>query len=66
MEIRVIDKVSFLGLVYGNHYSIVMPRHTKYYLGCYEDGELVGGMSLGWGHTAEVDYTEVISHVRYY
>ncbi len=48
-EIKEIDKNSFLQLVYNNHYSIVMPRITKYYLGCFMDGLLVGGLSLGWG-----------------
>jgi hypothetical protein len=49
MEIKEVDKQSFLKLVYNYHYSIVMPRHTKYYLGCFLNNKLVGGISLGWG-----------------
>jgi len=49
MEIKPIKKEDFLKMVYDYHYSIVMPRHTKHYLGCFQDNELVGGVSLGWG-----------------
>lgn len=49
MHIEDITKDKFLNLVYKYHYSIVMPRHTKYYLGCFLDNNLVGGISLGWG-----------------
>ena len=31
------------------HYSPVMPRLTKHYLGFFLDEELVGVMTLGWG-----------------
>lgn len=48
-EIREVEKRCFLDLVYKYHYSIVMPIHTKRYLGCFLENELVGGLSLGWG-----------------
>jgi hypothetical protein len=31
------------------HYSAVMPKLTKHWLGCYEDEKLVGVLTLGWG-----------------
>ena len=31
------------------HYSAVMPKLTKHYLGAYVDDELVGVLTLGWG-----------------
>ena len=31
------------------HYSKIMPRLTKYFLGCYLEDELVGVLTLGWG-----------------
>ena len=31
------------------HYSPVMPKLTKHYLGAYQDDELVGILTLGWG-----------------
>ena len=31
------------------HYSQIMPRLTKYYLGFYEDNVLCGVVTLGWG-----------------
>lgn len=49
MEIREVDKAEFLGLVYANHYSLTMPRHTKHYLGAFQGDRLVGVVSLGWG-----------------
>lgn len=49
LQIREVDKSKFLALVYDYHYSIVMPRHTKHYLGCFLNDRLVGGISLGWG-----------------
>lgn len=48
-QIREVSKQEFLSLVYQYHYSIVMPRHTKHYLGCFMEEKLVGGISLGWG-----------------
>jgi hypothetical protein len=47
--IKEIEKPLFLNMVYDFHYSIVMPRHTKHYLGCFMGDKLVGGISLGWG-----------------
>lgn len=48
-EIIEIDKAMFCNMVYQYHYSIIMPKITKHYLGCFQDGKLVGGISLGWG-----------------
>ncbi len=31
------------------HYSPVMPKLTKHWLGAYQDDELVGVLTLGWG-----------------
>jgi hypothetical protein len=31
------------------HYSKIMPKLTKHYLGCFLSGELVGVLTLGWG-----------------
>lgn len=47
--VREIKKQDFLELVYKYHYSIVMPRLTKHYLGCFLEEKLVGCVSLGWG-----------------
>lgn len=32
-----------------HHYSKVMPKLTKHYLGLIVDGEIVGTLTLGWG-----------------
>ena len=31
------------------HYSKIMPKLTKHFLGCYLENELVGVLTLGWG-----------------
>ncbi len=31
------------------HYSDVMPRHTKHFLGFYQGDKLIGVLTLGWG-----------------
>lgn len=49
MEIREIDKELAVPFIKKYHYSKIMPRLTKYYLGFYENDELQGVVSLGWG-----------------
>ena len=54
---RLVDLISEL------HYSPIMPRLTKHYLGCYVDDKLVGGLTFGWGtrpkHTIQKMFPEV-------
>jgi len=58
LEVREIDKVEALSLVFSFHYSKIMPRLTEVYLGGFIDDELVGVITLGWGvrplHTIRV------------
>lgn len=49
MIIKEIDKESCIELLQTYHYSAIMPRLTKYYLGAYIDGKLIGCLTLGWG-----------------
>ena len=44
-----VTKECFVGLVRQYHYSKVIPRLTKHYLGFFRDGKLIGTISLGWG-----------------
>jgi hypothetical protein len=44
-----ISKPSAVAFVQTHHYSKVMPRLTKHYLGVHTDGKLVGVLTLGWG-----------------
>lgn len=48
-EIREIDKTIAIDFVQERHYSKVMPRLTKHWLGCFYGDELVGVITLGWG-----------------
>ena len=54
---RLVDLISEL------HYSPIMPRLTKHYLGCYVDDKLVGGLTFGWGtrpkHTIQKMFPEL-------
>lgn len=49
MIIREIDKDVAVTFIKKYHYSKIMPRLTKYYLGFYEEDELCGVVTLGWG-----------------
>jgi len=50
-----IDRIGFISrnqameLVTKYHYSLVMPRINKYFIGAFENGKLVGVLTLGWG-----------------
>lgn len=46
LEISKADAVTF---VQNTHYSPVMPKLTKHYLGFFLENELVGVLTLGWG-----------------
>ena len=49
IEMKLVDwRVATL-FVQERHYSPVMPKLTKKWLGAYQDDELVGVLTLGWG-----------------
>ena len=48
-EIRVIDQNRATNFILKYHYSKIMPRLNKYYLGVFENKELLGVITLGWG-----------------
>lgn len=48
-KVRELTKAVATDFVQLHHYSPVMPKLTKHYLGFYVDDELVGVLSLGWG-----------------
>ena len=47
--IKEVDRAIATELVQSNHYSPVMPKLTKHWLGVYKGEELVGVITLGWG-----------------
>jgi hypothetical protein len=47
--IKQIDKNLAINFIHKYHYSKILPRLTKYYLGYFEENELVGVVTLGWG-----------------
>lgn len=49
MNVVEIDKVVAVNFIQKYHYSKIMPRITKYYLGFYEEEQLKGVITLGWG-----------------
>jgi hypothetical protein len=48
-EIKEIDKLEAVEMIQSTHYSKVMPRLTKHFLGCFLESKLVGVLTLGWG-----------------
>jgi hypothetical protein len=63
MILKPTNKNALVDLISKLHYSPIMPRLTKHYLGCYVDGELVGGLTFGWGtrpkHTIQKMFPEL-------
>ena len=49
MHIKPVDYRVATLFVQERHYSPVMPKLTKHYLGAYQGEELVGILTLGWG-----------------
>jgi hypothetical protein len=49
IEIKEIDSITALECLLAYHYTKVMPRLTKFYLGAFVDGKLIGALTLGWG-----------------
>ena len=48
-HIRELDKLTAITFIQERHYSKVMPRLTKHFLGVYNGSELAGVVTLGWG-----------------
>lgn len=49
LVVRPISEVEALEVIFDTHYSKIMPRLTKHYLGGFIGDKLVGVMTLGWG-----------------
>lgn len=49
MKIIPIHKNVAIDFIHKYHYSKILPRLTKWYLGYYDDERLVGVITLGWG-----------------
>ena len=48
-DVKEIHKVNAIDFVQKFHYSPVMPKLTKHFLGFFLEGELKGVLTLGWG-----------------
>jgi hypothetical protein len=48
-EVREVSRAMATELVQANHYSPVMPKLTKHWLGVFKGEEMVGAVTLGWG-----------------
>jgi hypothetical protein len=49
MNLQEINKHDAIEFIQRHHYSPVMPKLTKHYLGFYHENKLIGVLSLGWG-----------------
>lgn len=69
LEVRPIDKMQAIELIFAHHYSKIMPKLTEHYLGGFIDDTLVGVMTLGWGvrpvHTIKLLFPS-LDRVDYY
>ena len=48
-SVEPIDKTEAIDFIQARHYSKVMPRLTKHFLGVYDEENLAGVITLGWG-----------------
>lgn len=69
-EIREVSREVATELVQANHYSPVMPKLTKHWLGVYREEALVGVVTLGWGtrplHTIQKIVSKDLESKDYY
>jgi hypothetical protein len=49
IKLEELDKKVAIDFIRQYHYSKILPRLTKYYIGVYLDNELSGVVTLGWG-----------------
>jgi len=63
MILKIVNKYTAAEFVSTRHYSAVMPRLTKHYLGYFDNEELVGVITFGWGtrpkHTIQKLFPEL-------
>ena len=48
-QIKEVSRSYATDFIQSLHYSKIMPKLTKHFLGCYPENELVGVLTLGWG-----------------
>jgi len=48
-KIQEVSRPYAIDFIQSLHYSKIMPKLTKHFLGCYLENELVGVLTLGWG-----------------
>lgn len=61
IEIRNVDKKLSIQFIHNYHYSKILPRLTKDYLGFFEKDKLIGIITLGWG----TQPLQTINHIFY-
>jgi hypothetical protein len=47
--VREVSKTTCIDFIQNHHYSPVMPSLTKHYIGFFNENEMVGALTLGWG-----------------
>ena len=62
-EIKEVDRATATELVQANHYSPVMPKLTKHWLGGFVEDELVAVLTLGWGTQPKQTIKKLFPHL---
>jgi hypothetical protein len=60
-EIKRVPKEEVISFVQQHHYSPVMPKLTKHWLGVFKSGSMVGVVTLGWGTRPQCTIQKVVS-----
>ncbi|WBF05328.1 methylcarbamoylase mom protein [Psychrobacter phage vB_PmaS_Y8A] len=59
------DKNIVIDFVQKHHYSKILPRLTKHYLGVFDGDRMVGAMTLGWGTQPLQTITKILDKHDY-
>jgi hypothetical protein len=62
-EIKEISRFDSTVLIQTYHYSKIMPKLTKHFLGCFLKDELVGVLTLGWGTKPRHTFNKIFPDV---
>ena len=59
-KIQEVSRSYAIDFIQSLHYSKIMPKLTKHFLGCYLENDLVGVLTLGWGTQPKATIAKLI------
>lgn len=59
--LKEIPKDEAISFIRQYHYSKILPRLCKYFLGIFSEEKLLGVVELGWGYATPTNHTQTLS-----